>query len=197
MAGSRNAQSVPARISSSTLLTGSSASPKPASTMRFCAVRLSIGMTSDVLTPTSASPRSRAAPYGSRVGPGRSGNVIHRSPASAPTSMRRARAKRWYAEHTGTIGSWWIVAETRSGSGSGSYRSPSVTSPRRTSALTSALSAVRSRKSTAGWISRTLPLAHRPRSNRRRTRLAPRPLRHPGTRFGSSAEDLGRGVPLV
>src|SRR5262249_42767972 len=41
-------RSVPARSSSSTLLAGSSARPKPASTIRFCAVRLSIGMTSAV-----------------------------------------------------------------------------------------------------------------------------------------------------
>jgi len=42
------------RSSSSTLLSGSSASPKLASTIRFCAVRLSIGTISAGLSPQAA-----------------------------------------------------------------------------------------------------------------------------------------------
>jgi hypothetical protein len=42
MAGARSARRLPARSSSSTLLAARSASPKPASTIRFCAVRLSM-----------------------------------------------------------------------------------------------------------------------------------------------------------
>ena len=42
-AGTPSARSVPARSSSSMLLAGKRARPKPASTMRFCAVRLKGG----------------------------------------------------------------------------------------------------------------------------------------------------------
>jgi len=54
-AGTPSAHSVPARSSSSMLLAGKRARPKPASTMRFCAVRLSIGTMSDASIPAAAS----------------------------------------------------------------------------------------------------------------------------------------------
>ena len=55
IAGMCMTRKVPARSSSSTLLSGSSASPNPASTIRFCAVRLSIGMISAGVKPLAAS----------------------------------------------------------------------------------------------------------------------------------------------
>ena len=86
-------------------LSGRSANPKPASTMRFCAVRLSIGTISASPRPQAASRCSSADEYGSGAAPARGGNVIYRSPASARGSTRRARARRCPGEHTGTIGS--------------------------------------------------------------------------------------------
>ncbi len=118
MPGTRSRRSVPARSSSSTLLSGSSARPKPASTMRFCAVRLSIGRISEALRPQAASRCSSADEYGSRAAPGRGGNEIQRSPDSASGSTRCRRARRCRGEHTGTIGSSWIADDTRSGCGS-------------------------------------------------------------------------------
>ncbi len=102
----RNMRRLPDRSSSSMLLVGRSAKPKPASTMRFCAVRLSIGMISDALRPHIASRCSKADEYGSGGAPGRKGNVIHRSPSNTPEETYRTRASRWQGEHTGTIGSW-------------------------------------------------------------------------------------------
>src|SRR5215467_9575101 len=147
MAGMGSARSVPALSSSSTLLSWRRASPNPASTMRFWAVRLSMGTISAPLSPTRARPRSRAEAYGSREEPGRTGNVIQRSPARARASTRRPRVSRWWAEQTGIMGSSWMCVDTSSGCGSASYRRPRVASPRRTSSLTSRLSAVRTRRS--------------------------------------------------
>jgi len=60
MAGMRNARSVPSRSSSSTLLSGTSPGPKPASISRFCAVRLSIGTISAPLGPSVARRSARS-----------------------------------------------------------------------------------------------------------------------------------------
>jgi hypothetical protein len=170
-AGASIMRSAPVRSSSSTLLSGRIARPKPASARRFCAVRLSIGTISAAPSPLAASSCRSAIVYRSAGAPGGGGKASHRCPASAAARSVPPDVRGWPGGHTGTSRSWWMTSDTRPGWGSAPYRSPRSASPRSTSALTSALSAVRSRRSRPGcaWrspLSRAvrLPLARVPTS---------------------------------